>query len=221
MARATTNVLKPGEKKKRKDKIYQASKKSRTAELDSSQEADFQERALQLEEKILRSRTNYNSISKLLHYLQNHDGVEDEDVVAAVALCRVFCRLMAGGNLSKPRERSGNERTIVQWLRERMQDYEQGLLRMLINQNIGKQSTALTVAMRLVKEKALRLNQSEDAAWQNDLFGQLVQTLIGNQVATETRADFVEKYVEKYDDVRYYTFACLTYVPSPPCLNIC
>lgn len=216
MARATTGGLEPGKKRKRKDETPHISNKSRMVVVDSPQEVDFKDQALQLEQKILESRTNYNSIYTLLEYLQKHDGPEDGDTVAAVALCRVFARLMARGDLSKPREKSGNEATVVQWLKERMHDYERGLFRMLRNDNIGKQSTALTVAMRLIKEKASHLNRSEDAIWQNDIFGQLVQTLIEEQIAEETRAEFIEKYVEKYDDIRYYSFACLGYVPSPP-----
>lgn len=216
MARATTSGLEPGKKRKRKDEASHSSKKSRTLAVDSPVEGDFQDHALQLEEKILESRTNYNSIHTLLEYLQKNDGTEDVDIIAAVALCRVFCRLMAGGNLSKLRESSGNEATIVQWLRERLQDYEQGLLQMLRGDSVDRQSTALTIVVRLVKEKASHLNPSEDAVWQNSLFGQLIQTLIEEEVAEETKAEFVEKYVEEYDDVRYYTFACLAYVPSPP-----
>ena len=216
MARATTSGLESRRKRKRKDETSQASKKSRTAVVDTPQEVDFQDQALQLEEEILESQTNYNSILTLLRHLQENNGADDEDVIAAVALCRVFCRLMAGGNLSKLRESSANEATIVQWLRERLYDYEKELLRMFGNESIGKQSTALTIVMRLVKEKASYLNQSEDAFWQNGLFRQLVQTLIEEEVAEETRSEFVEKYVEKYDDVRYYTFASLAYVPSSP-----
>lgn len=216
MARATTSGLESRRKRKRKDETSQASKKSRTAVVDTPQEVDFQDQALQLEEEILESQTNYNSIHTLLRHLQENNGADDEDVIAAVALCRVFCRLMAGGNLSKLRESSANEATIVQWLRERLYDYEKELLRMFRNESIGKQSTALTIVMRLVKEKASYLNQSEDAFWQNGLFRQLVQTLIEEEVAEETRSEFVEKYVEKYDDVRYYTFASLAYVPSSP-----
>ncbi|CAD6581026.1 MAG: hypothetical protein ASARMPRED_000394 [Alectoria sarmentosa] len=214
MARATISGLEPEKKRKRKDGVSHASKKSRTVAVDPPQGVDFQDHTLQLEEKILESRTNYNSIHTLLEYLHKYDGAEDEDTIAAVALCRVFCRLMAGGNLSKSREKSGNEATIAQWLRERMHDYEQGLLRILGNENIRKQCTALTIVMRLFKEKASHLNRSEDAVWQRDDFIQIVQTLIGEQVAEETRAEFVEKYVEKYYDVRYYTFACLAGLAS-------
>ena len=181
----------------------------------SPEEVDFQEQALQLEDKILQSRTNYNSIHTLLAYVQKKDGAETESIIAAVALCRVFCRLMARGSFSKLRENSGNEVTIMQWLRERLHDYEQGLLRMLRTKNTGTQSTTLTVLMRLVKEKASHSNQSEDAVWQGGLFGQLVQTLIEEEVTEETRTAFVQKYVEEYEDVRFHTFACLAYVSKP------
>ena len=181
----------------------------------SPEEVDFQDQALQLEDKILQSRTNYNSIHTLLAYVQQNDGAEMERIIAAVALCRVFCRLMARGSFSKLRENSGNEFTIMQWLRERLHDYEQCLLRMLRTKNTGTQSTTLTVLMRLVKEKASHSNQSEDAVWQGGLFGQLVQTVIQEEVAEETRIAFVQKYVEEYEDVRFHTFACLAYVSKP------
>lgn len=216
MATAATNGLEPEKKRKRNHGTFHASKKSRTAMVATPREVDFQDQALQLEEEILESQTNYNSIHTLLKFLERDGGLGDQDVIAAVALCRVFCRLMAGGKLSKLRESPANETTIVQWLRERLHDYEKGLLRMLGNENVGKQSTALTVVMRLVKGKASHLHQSEDAVWQNGLFGQLLQTLVEQEIPEEIRAEFVEKYVEKYDDVRYYTFACLAYVPSPP-----
>ncbi len=209
MAGTITSGLEPGKKRKRKDEAPYASKKSRMVVVDSPLKVDFQDQALQLEKEILESRTHYNSIHTLLKHLQENDGAENENIVAAVALCRVFCRLMAGGNLSKFPKSSGNEATILQWLRERLQDYEQGLLRMLANKNVANQRTALTVVVRIVREKALHLNLSEDAVWQNGLFGKLVQTLIEEEIAEETRAEFVEKYVERYDDIRYYTFACL------------
>ena len=187
----------------------------------SPEEVDFQDQALQLEDKILQSRTNYNSIHTLLAYVQQNDGAETERIIAAVALCRVFCSLMARGSFSKLRENSGNEVTIMQWLRERLHDYEQGLLRMLRTKNIGTQSTTLTVLMRLVKEKASHSNQSEDAFWQGGLFGQLVQTLIEEEVTEETRTAFVQKYVEEYEDVRFHTFACLAYVSKPSVSDPC
>ena len=221
MAKNTASSLEPKKKRRRKDENNSAQKKCRTMAAVSPKEVDFQDQALQLEEMILESRTNYNSIHTLLEHLQHNDVAEKERTIAAVALCRVFCRLMARGSLSKLREGPGNEVTITQWLRQRLQEYEQGLLRMLRTENIGTQSIALTVLVRLVREKASHLNQSKDDVWLNGLFGQLVQTLIEEEVTEETRFEFVEKYVEEYEDVRFYTFACLAYLLKQPRSNTC
>ena len=210
-------MLDTGQKRKRNDETSHASKKICTvAVVSPPEQVDFQDRALQLEEKILESRTNYNSIHTLLESLRHEAGPAEEKIIAAVALCRVFCRLLAGGHLSKLVGSSGNEATIIEWLTQRLQDFEKSLMQMLLDENINQQSTALTVAVRLVKEKALHLSQSEDAVWRRGLFGQLVETLIQQDVAEETRAEFTEKYVVVYDDIRYYTFTYLAYVPSPP-----
>ena len=216
MARPIVSLLGSEKKRKQEDEALHFPKRSRTSAMSSSGEAEFHDYALQLEENILQSRSNYNSIHTLLEFLQDSDGAKNEDTIAAVALCRVFSRLLGGGTLRKPRENSSSEATIAQWLREKLRDYEQALLRMLKNEDTDKQIIALTVVVQLVKEKAAHLCQSEDAIWQNGIFGQLVQTLIEEEVAEKTRTEFVEKYVERYDDVRYYTFACLAYVPSPP-----
>ena len=223
MATNTASSLEPRKRRRRKDENNSGSaqKKRGTVAAVSPEEVDFQDQALQLEEKILESRTNYNSIQTLLEHFQHNDVAEKQKIIAAVALCRVFCRLMAGGSLSKLREGHGNEVTITQWLRQRLQNYEQGLLRMLRTENIGTQSIALNILMRLVKEKASHLNQSKDDVWLNGLFGQLVQTLVEEEITQETRSEFVEKYVKEYEDVRFYTFACLAYVLKLPRANIC
>ena len=215
MAREKTSNLEPGGKRRREDGILRARKKSRTAATASYENVELQDEALQLEEKILESRTNYNSIYTLLEYLQQEDELKDEKTIAAVALCRIFCRLMARGSLSKPQESSSNESMIMQWLRQRLREYERGLLRMFKSNNIGTQSIALTVLMRLLKEEASHLGQSADTLWQEGLFGQLVQTLIEEEVVEEIRIEFMERYVLTYEDVRYHTFACLAYVPKP------
>jgi U3 small nucleolar RNA-associated protein 19 len=204
------NGLKPGKKRKRKDEEPGLSKKRRRAP--KAQEADLQEDILGLEQKILESRTNYNSIHTLLDYIRVEASAGDKDVLAAVALCRVFCRLMAAGNLNKPQDKASNEATIVQWLKGKLQEYEDELLKLLENEDTGRQSTALTLLMRLFKEEATHLGKSDDAIWRDGLFERLLRTMVNDGVAEDTRASFVEKYVEEYDDVRYYTFARLAYV---------
>ena len=215
MAREDTSNLQLGEKRRRKDGIFHARKKSRTAATVPDEDVEFQDEALRLEEKILESRTNYNSIHTLLKCLQQEDEPKKKRTIAAVALCRIFCKLMARGSLSKLHESSSNDHVIMQWLRERLHAFEQALLRMLKSKNIGTQGIALTILMRLLKDEASHLNQSADVLWQEGIFWQLLQTLIEGTVVEETRTEFVEGYVVKYEDVRYYTFACLAYVSKP------
>ena len=216
MAKTTTSNQEPGTGRKRKRIGETCHAQLKPREIVQPAQVDFQGRALQLEEKILASRTNYNDIHTLLGYLQSNGVSEEEEmIIAAVTLCRVFCKLMARGNLSKTQEASSNEATIVHWLKERLQDYEQALLRMLRNANAVTQSTALTMILRLFKEQALNLDLSEKAVWQNGVFGHLIRTLVEEEVVEETRLEFVEKYVEGHEDVRYYTFACLGLVLNP------
>ena len=207
-----TNGPEPAKKRKRKDAPSESSKRKRVASKESSKESDLQDDILSLEEKILESRNNYNSIHTLLAHLRSSDHGSEKNALAAVALCRVFCRLMASGSLNKHREKAGNENTIAQWLGERLQDYENELLKMLKEPDVGRQSTALTLLLRLVKEEAAHLNNLKESVWRDGIFEKLVHKLVEDEVAEETRAGFVEKYVEKYDDVRYYTFALLAYV---------
>ena len=207
-----TNGLDPAKKRKRKDAPSESSKRKRLTSEESSEEPDLQENILSLEEKILESRTNYNSIHTLLEYLGSSDRGSKKNVLAAVALCRVFCRLMAGGSLNKHKEKAGNENTIAQWLGERLQEYENGILKMLKEPDVERQSTALTLLMRLVKEEAKHLNKLKESVWRDGIFGKLVHKLLEDEVVEETRAAFVKSYVGKYDDVRYYTFVVLAYV---------
>ena len=204
------NGLEPGKKRKRKDGEPGILKKSRRAP--KAQEADLQEDILGLEQKILESRTNYNSIHTLLDYIRVEVSADEKDVLAAVALCRVFCRLMAAGNLNKPQDKASNEATIVQWLKGKLQEYEHELLKLLKNEVIGRQSTALTLLMRLFKEEATHLDKPDEAIWRDGLFERLLRTVVEDDVGEDTRTEFMEKYVEEYDDVRYYTFARLAYV---------
>lgn len=217
MAAPVIDNLNSAKKRKRKGESIGRLKKKSKATLDVHQDATVQNEILQLEEKILNSRTNYNEISTLIKLLRPTDSARQTDVVAAVGLCRVFCKLMAVGSLSKPRESSGNEAIIVRWLRERLQDYEEALLAMLRHEDVGKQSTALTLLLRLAKVRAAHLDKSEDDMWRDGVFKKILKLLVvDDEIAEETRKEFLEKYVEGYDDIRYYTFGHLAYVPSCP-----
>lgn len=79
----------------------------------------------ELEAQISESRKYYNNIATLISMLNVNDS---PNLAVAVALCRVFCRLIAGGNLQLPPKASEQEQIIVGWLKERAQEYQNALL---------------------------------------------------------------------------------------------
>jgi U3 small nucleolar RNA-associated protein 19 len=143
-----------------------------------------------LEAEIQQSRQNYNNIAKLVAM------AKQQDTNAMVALCRVFCRLIAGGNLRKSKDTPQNEVVIVQWLKERYSEYTNLLLETL-------DSSILKLAMRLVKEES---REDGDSAWKFGFFGRLVQTLFLGEHAEPILQDFMREWAFVYDDVRFYTF---------------
>lgn len=100
---------------------------------------DPQARILLLETQILESRRHYNNIATLLEIFRDNDAAAEEQATASVALCRVFCRLMAAGSMSKTRNTLENEAIIVKWLKERYNDYTAILLETLRGRDPGKQ----------------------------------------------------------------------------------
>ena len=170
---------------------------------------DIHSEILLLENGILDSRKNYNNIAMLLRHMRDQSTFDTRDIVAAIALYRVFCRLIVLGNLTKKGDASAAETTVVQWLRERLREYEEALLRHLQSADSRKQKTALVLLMRLVREKATQVGLSEDAVWCNGLFQSLVQELVTSTYSAPAIDEFIGKYVTEYDDVRYNAFACV------------
>ncbi|KAL6720693.1 Maturation and nuclear export of 40S ribosomal subunits interacting protein [Lecanora helva] len=195
-------------KTKRKGEGGTSGTKRRRTEKGSPHEEDPQSEILRLEESILESKKNYNGILKALDYVEDVGAKDQKDVVASVALCRIFCRLMAAGSLTKDRDSDESEVIVVQWLHERFRSYKSGLLDLVRRGDYARQSTALTLLMRLLKEEKAHLSQSNESLWRAGAFSQLVPTLVEDTVAHETRMEFAEKYM-KFDDVRYYTFDCI------------
>ena len=167
---------------------------------------------LLLEKRILGSRENYNDISKLLELAHGIGAEGQNGSLASVALCRVFCRLMAAGNLVGNGDSSVKDITVVDWLKQRYQNYKQVLLNELVHEDVTKQRMALALLMRLLKEEKVHLSLTVETVWRTGVFTDLFKVLVEDGVADETRTEFVEKYVERFDDVRYYSFECLAYL---------
>lgn len=84
---------------------------------------------LLLEQQVRESRKHYNNIVTLIRTFREDES--GKRVIAAISLCRVFCRLMAAGSMSRANGAPDGELIIVQWLRDRYREYSNLLLGML------------------------------------------------------------------------------------------
>ena len=174
--------------------------------------SDQESEILLLESKIIESRKYYNNIAILVDYTREIDVENEKDVFAAVALCRVFSKLLAAGNLTQKKDSTESESTVVRWLTERLGDFYKNLSQRLRDDDVSHKSIALGLMMRLFKEKAKHLNPSSQQTWSGKMFTTLIQALVNSSAGETIASMFVEQYVKKYDDVRYHLFARVGYV---------
>lgn len=112
--------------------------------------------------------------------------------------------------MSKPRNAPKSEVVIISWLHSRLEEYRTILVDLLTSSHPAMQSTALTLFMRLLKEEAQSLDLEPEKIWRDGAFKRLISRILNPAVSHEARQEFMSKYVQPYDDVRYYSFACLS-----------
>lgn len=197
-----------GVKRKRdpstKERGETKSKSRRKSPSDDGEGEDIQSEIVQLEAQILESRKHYNNIATLLQRAKQSDAEDEGPILAAVALCRVFSRLLVTGDMVKSKGMSEAELVIVSWLKERYRELCNVLLDdFLRSEHPPKQSVALTLVMRLVKEEA---KSQKDYKIKNGPLPRLVDILLRLPLDDLNREEFAEKYLKQFDDIRYQTF---------------
>jgi U3 small nucleolar RNA-associated protein 19 len=128
--------------RKRKSSKHVASPSTRSLKrrmVDADETEDEAARIFKLEEQISESRKHYNNIATLISMLNIDASLKQPNLDVAVALCRVFCRLIATGNLKEPNRATEEEKIIVAWLKERCQEYQRALLNVMRSAEISSQ----------------------------------------------------------------------------------
>ncbi|KAF2869259.1 CBF/Mak21 family-domain-containing protein [Massariosphaeria phaeospora] len=198
-----------GAKRKRESsKTGRPLTKSKTRRTSPSADGDDpQTEILQLEAQILESRRHYNNIATLLKRAQQQAEKHETAILAAVALCRVFSRLLSTGDMVKSKRMAESELVIVQWLKERHREYLDVLLDQYLRGGYApKQSVALTLLMRMLKEES---KAHKDHTLSNSPLTKLVDIILLLPEDDSTRDEFAEKYFKQFDDVRFHTFLSL------------
>ncbi|KAK5129387.1 hypothetical protein LTR08_003547 [Meristemomyces frigidus] len=207
-----TNGAAAGKRKRTDDVARTNGLKARKAPKVATNGDSTQATILQLEEQILESRKHYNNIVELQSLVNSVETKPKTATLAAVALCRVFCRLVASDELVKRNGASEADDQVVQWLKARLRAFVEVLSTSWIGSTDATQeSTALTLIMRIVKEETSQGSKRSDQAWRTErsTFNTLVTALLEKPEAEGARQEFVEKFVEEHDDVRFYMFGAI------------
>jgi U3 small nucleolar RNA-associated protein 19 len=167
---------------------------------------DLQANIEKLETEIQESKKHYNNIATLIELAQKHDADPKAALAASEALCRIFIRLLAAGNLVKRKDVSEKDATVTAWLRDRLADYRGTLLSMFRSKKLA--SNALMLAMALLKAEAQHLSDSADAVFPRYFFSDIVACLLESPVE-QLLEEFSEKFVDEYHDIRFYTFEAI------------
>lgn len=203
--RKRSNTTEPPKKRARSESA--SSDHSQAEDDDDDDGGDSQAKILLLETSILESKRNYNNITTLLHIARNKDNDEEEALLAAVALCRVFIRLLAAGSLLRRKNLAEKDVILVHWLRDRLTEYHDALLSLLASDDHAL--TILTLSMRLVKAQGqYPYREADEHSFPKVLLRDIVAAIC-RPGAEHVRAEFVEKFVDEYDDVRLYTFRAI------------
>lgn len=182
--------------------------RSQSKDSSSSKTDEPHAEVLSLEAAILESKKNYNNITALTDTARRLDEDEDTALLAVVSLCRVFIRLLACGALLRKKGMPDKDVVIVHWLRDRLAEYRNVLLSLFAREDHAM--TALTLSMRLLKAQGQYLQSDRDEySFPKLLLKDIVTALCKPQADQVIRTEFVEKFVDEFDDVRLYTFKAI------------
>ncbi|KAI8230306.1 hypothetical protein K4K54_000913 [Colletotrichum sp. SAR 10_86] len=206
-----------GLKRKRvpaKERSKKRAKSESESEPESSgDESDPQAEILLLESEILESKKNYNNITKLIQIAKTFEDEPESATLASVALCRVFVRLLSAGALQRKKGLSEKELVVASWLKDRYFEYKSVLSELLGDEDLAM--TALTLAMRCLKTEAHTLNDKEEYNFPASFLQQIITALL-NSDSDDARAEFVEKFMSEYDDIRFFTLKAIKTMADAP-----
>ncbi|KAF4998454.1 hypothetical protein FGRMN_3143 [Fusarium graminum] len=210
--------------KRKRPSTHEQPTKRRRSSTSSNESEDPNAKILLMEQGILESRKNYNDITVLLSTANDFKNESPESMLATVALCRIFLRLLAQGSLIAKKTLSEKDLVVVGWLKDQFGEFKKTLLALLRDEELAP--TALTLCMRTLKAEGEYLYDKDEYTFPRAFLRDIVAALFKSENGEVIKA-YVEEFVEQYDDIRYFTFNAVKYVvkqedePSPELFDRC
>ncbi|KAI9719181.1 MAG: hypothetical protein M1828_006274 [Chrysothrix sp. TS-e1954] len=159
-----------------------------------------------LEQQVYDSDVNLNKIATLYQIAQQELESLRNESTALPALCRIFCRLLRDGRLSRLEAvQSPSGTAINQWLNKQLKAYNKLVCRVLKIGSKYHQDLGLTIGMELVSAYSKAM-ESVPSHSKNDLFGQILDTILERKSSAFLCSTYVKTYAQRYEDVRLMTF---------------
>lgn len=190
-------------KRKRPSTHEQPTTKRRRSSASSNESEDPNAKILLMEQGILESKKNYNDITVLLSTANDFKNENPESMLATVALCRIFLRLLAQGSLIAKKTLSEKDLVVVGWLKGQFGEVKKTLVTLLRDEELAP--TALTLCMRTLKAEGEFLYDKDEYTFPRAFLREILAALFESENEDVIRA-YVEEFVEQYDDIRYFTF---------------
>lgn len=68
--------------------------------------------------------------------------------------------------------------------------------------------------MRIINERATHLPGDDTQVWLSGLFKNVFEAVVEAKDGQVLRSEFLDQFAKVYEDVRYYTFVQVSYVPD-------
>ncbi|KAK9768443.1 Maturation and nuclear export of 40S ribosomal subunits interacting protein [Basidiobolus ranarum] len=182
-------------------------KKKRTESKPKAEKKEIEEVVAQirsLEKGVQDSKKNLNDIVKIIEFCESKHA---EIIYSAIhSLQRIFVDFLKKGELQKIKENAlaeGAEKAklvVSTWLRDHYIKYFNHLLKLLCHEEPSLQVTALNLLLDFIAKET-----SITGVFPNFLYYKIVEALAYNQNFNGgLQSALMEKYINYYDDLRYY-----------------
>lgn len=151
--------------------------------------------------------TRSETLARLIQHAAKVAKDHNAQTLSMVALCRVFCRLFAAGDMVKTANTAVEDSQRLKHLKAQYSTYVDLLTDQILTLASAEQSVPLTLLMRLVKQETRQEGRRGEQAWLSGTFPRLVESLARHISTENAAAEFVETYVEEHDDVRFHLYA--------------
>ena len=150
-----------------------------------------------LEALISESNKHLNHLRTLLGLI-GHGNNRELTIKAAIASCRVFCRLIARGTFSL--EKNDDKNPILDgWLEERYEEYITLIVNLLGSEYNATQRVAVSLLMRLAKTEVQQGHARSSST--RGILTRLIRFFVVEEEADTARSLFIKEYLKPYQDV--------------------